>query len=321
MENKSHALAAGAFVVMVAALLVALAAWLSRDTGLHRVFEIASREGVTGLQEQAPVRYKGVTVGRVQSIVLDSQNRGQVLVRLSLDGNAPITATTFATLGFQGVTGLAFVQLDDDGKGGPELDTRDDQPTRIPLRASLLSRLSDQGAGILGQVAEGAEKANRLLDASNQKALMEAVQNIGQAASSIDLLARQWERAQMPVLTQQAVTTLAAIETTMGKLDRSADAVSDSADSLRTVSTRLGEPGGSLDQIGRAADTLNTTAQSLNASLLPRLNRATDDTARTVRRAGRVADQLQDNPQSLILGKGLSPPGPGEPGFAAPASR
>ena len=62
MENKSHALAAGAFVVLVAALLVALAAWLSRDSGRHRIFEIASREGVTGLQEQAPVRYKGLAV-------------------------------------------------------------------------------------------------------------------------------------------------------------------------------------------------------------------------------------------------------------------
>ena len=32
MENKAHALAAGAFVLVVAALLVALAVWLTRDT-------------------------------------------------------------------------------------------------------------------------------------------------------------------------------------------------------------------------------------------------------------------------------------------------
>ena len=49
MENKAHALAAGIFVVAVAALLVALAAWLARDTGERDVYEISTRETVTGL--------------------------------------------------------------------------------------------------------------------------------------------------------------------------------------------------------------------------------------------------------------------------------
>jgi phospholipid/cholesterol/gamma-HCH transport system substrate-binding protein len=31
MENKSHALAAGAFVLLVTALLLALTVWLTRD--------------------------------------------------------------------------------------------------------------------------------------------------------------------------------------------------------------------------------------------------------------------------------------------------
>ena len=33
MENKAHAMAAGIFVVAVTVLLIALAAWLTRDTG------------------------------------------------------------------------------------------------------------------------------------------------------------------------------------------------------------------------------------------------------------------------------------------------
>ena len=319
MENKSHALAAGAFVVLVAALLVALAAWLSRDSGRHRIFEIASREGVTGLQEQAPVRYKGVKVGRVLSIELDGESRGQILLRLAVNSDAPITTTTYATLGLQGVTGLAFVQLDDDGKGSAELDTHDDQPSRIPLRANLLSRLSDQGAGLLGQIAEGAEKANQLLEPRNQKALMEAVQNIGKAAQSVDSLARQWQDARLGALGQQAGNTLVALQATLAKVDKSADAVGDSADAFALATNRMTAPGGTLDQLGRAADTLSASGQNLNTGLLPRLNRATDDAAHTVRRAGQVAERIQSNPQSLILGDGVTAPGPGEPGFTPPS--
>jgi len=44
----------------------------------------------------------------------------------------------------------------------------------------------------------------------------------------------------------------------------------------------------------------------------------TDDTARTVRQLGRVADILADSPQSLLFGTGAVAPGPGEPGFVAP---
>ena len=75
MENKSHAFAAGAFVLVLLALMTALAVWLTRDTTEQRVFEISSPEGVTGLQPQAAVRYKGVLVGRVTDIALDTVQR------------------------------------------------------------------------------------------------------------------------------------------------------------------------------------------------------------------------------------------------------
>ena len=60
MENKAHALAAGVFVAAVAALLLGLAAWLARDTAQYQAYEISTRVSITGLQEQAPVRYRGV---------------------------------------------------------------------------------------------------------------------------------------------------------------------------------------------------------------------------------------------------------------------
>jgi phospholipid/cholesterol/gamma-HCH transport system substrate-binding protein len=321
MENKSHALAAGAFVLMVVALLVALAAWLTRDTGEHRPFEISSREGVTGLQPQAPVRYKGVTVGRVQSIALDPQTVGNVLIRIAVDGTAPISPTTFATLGFQGVTGLAFIQLDDDGPASAALASSDDQPGRIPMRASLISRLSDLGGGLLTQLDETAQRVNQLLAAPNQKKLMDAVGNLGQAAANIGQFAQQANQAHLPALVQEAGTTLKSLHSTSDRLGQSADTISASADAFKGVSQRMSEPGGTLDRIAEGSNTLITTGQSLNATLLPRLNHTVDDTARTVRHMGRAVESVSDNPQALLLGNGAAPPGPGEPGFVVPPPR
>ncbi len=316
MENKSHAFAAGAFVLVVAALLAALAAWLTRDTSEQRVFEISSPEGVTGLQPQAGVRFKGVLVGRVTDIALDTVQRGNVLLRIAVNEQAPITQSTFATLGFQGVTGLAFVQLDDKGEQPAALVATGSTPPRIPMRPSMVSRFTEQGGNLLTQMEQASGRVNTLLDLENQKALMGAIQQMGQAAANVSTLARRADQ----VLGAQADATLKSMQATSERLGASADSVRTSAAEFQRMSRRMNEPGGTLDKIAQSTESLAHTSRQVNAQLLPRLNRATDDTARTLRQVGRAADAVGDNPQSLLWGKGQATPGPGERGFVAPAT-
>jgi phospholipid/cholesterol/gamma-HCH transport system substrate-binding protein len=314
MENKSHALAAGAFLLGVVALLIGLAVWLTRDNTEHRVFEISSREGVTGLQPQAGVRFKGVSVGRVTAIELDRQTAGNVLVRIALNESVPITQSTFATLGFQGVTGLAFIQLDDSGESTQALATNRDLVGRIPMRPGLMTRLSDQGASLLLQLEQASQRINVLLAPDNQKALMGAIGNLGQAAAHIGQL-------QLPQLVQDASASIKSIQATTDRLGDSADTVKASAQEFNRMSARMNAPGGTLDKIAEGTDALVATGQSLSTTLVPRLNRTVDDTARAVRQVGRAADAVTESPQSLLLGKGAAIPGPGESGFVAPAAR
>jgi len=266
------------------------------------------------------VRYKGVTVGRVQSIELDPETPGNVRVRIAVDGTAPITQSTFATLGFQGVTGLAFIQLDDTGESHEPLVGTGDKLARIPMRPGLMSRLTDQGVGLLTQLDSASQRVNQLMAEQNQKRLMDAIDNLGQAAANISQLTRHADQANWPALSQDAGATLKALRETSDRLGNSADAVRISADAFRVMNNRMSEPGGTLDKIAQGTDALLATGQSLNATLVPRLNRTVDDTARTVRHLGRAVDTVNDNPQSLLLGNGAAVPGPGEPGFAAPAA-
>jgi phospholipid/cholesterol/gamma-HCH transport system substrate-binding protein len=307
MENKSHAIAAGIFVVAVAALLIALAAWLARDTTEQRVFELSSREGVTGLQPQAGVRYKGVSVGRVTAIELDSKVPGNVLVRIAVNDAAPITTSTFATLGFQGVTGLAFIQLDDTGESTQAVTRTGDALPRIPLRASLVSRLTDQGAQLLGHLEQASQRMNALLAPENQKNLMGAISNMGQAAAHASQLAQRVEQANLPQLIQEGSVVLNKMKETSERLGASGDAVKKSSDEFRRMSTRMSEPGGTLDKIAQGANALVATGQSVNTILVPRLSR--------------TVDAVNENPQSLLLGKGAAQPGPGENGFVTPSPK
>lgn len=331
MENKSHAIAAGAFVLVLFAMAVGMAAWLTRDSSVSRVFELTSRESVTGLQPQAGVRYKGVAVGRVTAIELDKASPGQVLVRIAVSEQAPITQSTYASLGFQGVTGLAFVQLDDSGESPKPLATSREQVGRIPMRPGLMSRLSDQGASLLGEMEQVGQRVNGMLAADNQKRLMGAIDNLGRAADNISKLSQRADRIlsgppgteplNLPRMAEQVGATFKSMQVASERLGASADAVRTSADEFKRMSARLNAPGGTLDKIAQSTDALVHTGQALNATLVPRVNRTADDAARAARQVGRAVDAVNDNPQSLLLGRGAARPGPGENGFVAPAPR
>ncbi|WP_293660251.1 MlaD family protein [Rhodoferax sp. OV413] len=330
MENKSHAFAAGAFVLLLLALLTAMAVWLTRDTTEQRVFEISSPEGVAGLQPQAAVRYKGVLVGRVISVGLDPQEQGNVLLRIAVNEAAPVTRSTFAALSYQGVTGLAFVQLDDKEQGSPALESAGDALPRIPMRAGMVSRLSEQGGNLLTQLEQASVKMNSLLADDNQKQIMGAIGNLSQAAANLSSLSRRAEQAlgpanapdavNLPQLAAQTEATLKTMQATAERLSSSAQTVRDSAEEFRRTNRRIGEPGGTLDKISQSTDALAATSRQVQSQLLPRLNRTVEDAGRTVRQVGRSAESLGDQPQSVLWGRGTHAPGPGEPGFVTPAA-
>lgn len=335
MENKAHAFAAGLFVLVVTAMLVALAAWLTRDTGVRRIYEITSPEAVTGLQSQAAVRYRGVAVGKVVDIGFDPQTIGNIRVRIAVDDTAPITASTFATLGFQGVTGLAFVQLDDTGQSKVMLPTDSNAPARIPMRPSLLSKLSDQGVAILTQVEQTSLRVNQLLAPENQKQLMATIAGFGQSAASVQQLSERVqklsgtmegiltaqlgpERVSIPQFVQEAGGTMKSLGTTAASIDQTAAEFRKTALEITRLSERLNAPGGVVDRLAEGAGAMTAAGQAFSAATLPRLNRTSDDASRTARQVTRAVSALSDNPQALLFGNGSSAPGPGEPGFSFP---
>jgi phospholipid/cholesterol/gamma-HCH transport system substrate-binding protein len=314
MENKAHALAAGIFVLVVTALLVALAVWLTRDTGVSHVYELSTRDAVSGLQPQASVRYRGIAVGKVTDIGFDPLVPGNVRVRIAVDEGTPLTQSTFATLSYQGVTGLAFVQLDDKGTSRVMLPVNDAQPPRIPLQPSLLSKLTDQGEKILAQVEEATRRVNQLLGDDNQKRIGSAMDSIGQAAGGVDRLTTQLGAT----LTQRldpALAAVAPLATDAGRTLRSLQATSEE---IGGTARRLNAQDGPIDRLAEGSQALSHAADSFNAATLPRVNRVTEETSRAVRQLSRAANGINDNPQSLIFGNGAAPPGPGEPGFVAP---
>lgn len=304
MENKAHALIAGAFVVLVTALLALLAVWLTRDDTQRYLYEMSTDETISGLQPQAAVRFRGVPVGKVERIGFDEKIKGNVLIRVSIDRSAPVTKSTFASVASQGVTGVGFIQLDDDGSSAERLLPNDDDPPRIPLKPGGLSKLLKQSEAIFDQAEQATARLNQLLSEKNEKAVTAAVTQLSEAASSLNRLAKGLEPtvAGLPALSRDAGFALQSVKKV--------------ADEANTTARRLNEAGGPLDKLSDGGAALAAGVQTFSAATLPKLAEVADETARTMRQLRRTVSAVDDNPQSLIFGNGPPVPGPGEPGFS-----
>ncbi|MGH8847964.1 MAG: MlaD family protein [Polaromonas sp.] len=309
MENKAHAMAAGAFVLVVTALLALLAIWLTRDNTQRDLYDMSTGEIVSGLQPQAAVRFRGVPVGKVELIGFDAKVKGNVLIRVSIDRGAPVTKSTFATVASQGVTGLGFIQLDDDGASAERLVPNDDDPPRIPLKPGGLDKLLKQSEVIFNQVEQASTRLNKLLSDENQQALTAAVTQLGEAAGSINRVAKGLEPtvATLPTLSRDANATLRSVRA--------------ATDEVGTTARRLNEKGGPLDKLSEGSTALAAGVETFSAATLPKLDEVADQTARAMRQLRRTVSAVDDNPQSLIFGNGPLVPGPGEPGFSATGAK
>ncbi len=116
MDRDANYVAVGAFVLLVIAMAVSFVFWYTdqQDKRTYQRYEIYFPGSVSGLTAGSPVRYLGVDVGRVVRIMLDPQQRKTVQVLVDIDSTAPIDDRTRASLSLQGVTGLLFIDLEED---------------------------------------------------------------------------------------------------------------------------------------------------------------------------------------------------------------
>jgi phospholipid/cholesterol/gamma-HCH transport system substrate-binding protein len=116
MDRDANYVAVGAFMLLVVAMALSFVFWYSgqEEKRDYARYEIYFEGSVSGLSAGSPVRYLGVDVGKVARISLDPQHRQRVQVIADVDSTAPLDAGTQASLSLQGVTGLLYIDLEED---------------------------------------------------------------------------------------------------------------------------------------------------------------------------------------------------------------
>lgn len=180
METKANYILIGSFTVSVVALVFGFIYWLAR-------FEEAAGQGplvivfegaVTGLSEGGAVLFNGIKVGEVTTLAVDPDNPNRVRALVHVEKTTPVKRDTVARLEYQGLTGVAVVQLLGGSREAQTLSVSPEgEPPVIIAEKSQLQNLLDAVGDIAAKGSKLFERLDRVL-ATNEGAIDRSLSNI-----------------------------------------------------------------------------------------------------------------------------------------------
>ena len=317
MEIRASYLVVGAAVLALLAGLAAFSVWLVRadvDQNTAR-YEIAFEGSVSGLPPGGQVLYRGIPVGRVAEIRIDPDNVENVLVAVDIERNTPIKEDTVATLEFQGLTGIAYVQLRGGTQASARLDPDAEPSPRIASRRSALERVFDSTPELLAQAVALVGRLSLLLTDENLEAVAGILRNVETVTAT--LAARS----------DTIDTALAGAAEMTGAVRDTSTEVRSLASDLRQLTGRVdsqvagmsGDLVATLTELQGAAASLTGAAGQLE-QLLGQLEQPVDDFAATglyeftqlvgetrllVAALNRIAKEFERDPAGFLIGRSV----------------
>ncbi len=306
----------GLFVIIGMAVVIGMVLWL----GMSQFFETGRKytayfnESVQGLNKDSAVKYRGVDVGKVESISVAPDGR---LVQVVFFTYEPLKnpEEMVAQLKSIGITGIMFIELERVPRGkkasAPKLEFSPPY-TVIATRPSEIKKFFEDLYGILARLRQVdidgiSRKLENLLDTLSDIATNAEIEKtsheIRSAASSAARLfsSRKWEQLQKQML----------------RLSESLDAlVRKSDDTIETLDKAIMDKNRKIDQaiatfnesVKKAADAFHKTgilAQTATDRIIsydPELAKAIAELAEASQHLNSLLETLERNPSAMLYG-------------------
>lgn len=285
MAGKTSKFMVGLFVTMGAILAVVAIIFVGATKYFEKgnIYVTYFDESVQGLQKDSIVKYRGVEVGRVETIRVAPDNRlVAVVMKVNLKEDLP--RTILAQLKVAGITGLVFVELDRRKPDEPDQSPKIIFPSEYPVIPSRPSELQKILAGV-----------NVIVDKFNQIDTQGISDRLKSTAAEIEIFFRgkkmesilakiESTLANLQEITQKVDKTVAT-----GKLDEVLIEARDALKGTRTLMTMvqkeirdinlpevIGQTRGIVTEVKTTSENLRQASETLE-SFLGRINERPPD--------------------------------------------
>jgi phospholipid/cholesterol/gamma-HCH transport system substrate-binding protein len=307
MEPRVHYVIVGLFVLLLGTATVGFSLWLAfGDTAYEtQTYRIYMSESVAGLFVDAPVKYRGVQIGRVRELGIDPDNPDRVRVTVAIDAAVRIKEDTLATLAVQGVTGIASIDLSGGSRESPELKPPPGEPYPvIQSGQSLFTRVDAAVSELIGNLNMVAHDLHALLTPQTRERVTRTLANVDELTTTLaEQRAALGEGiAAFAEFSHNAADASAQLPELLTRVDTAVTSLQGLADdvTLATRDVRM--------QIDAGGDSLKT----LGGRTLPEVDSLLAEMRQLTASFQRLSDRLEEDPRAILYGPQLDPPGPGE---------
>ena len=299
MEREANYTAVGAFVLLIVTMAVLFVYWYagSNDARSYTRYEIYFEGSVSGLTRGSTVRYLGVEVGKVVAIRIDKRASDRVQVIADIDTQAPISKETLASLSFQGVTGLLYIDLLAKGDSKRRMDPvpSEQYPVIDSARSNFdlfLSSLPD----LVGRAADLVERASEVLSDENIAAVSRTMQSIEKSAATLPTTMRDVSTivAEFKATVADVRVAAASARTLM---DTSGPDLAAASERIRRISENLATTTANLDKL------MTAHREDLGMFLrdgLPEFERLVRDSRQAAQEFRELSRSLKADPSQLM---------------------
>jgi phospholipid/cholesterol/gamma-HCH transport system substrate-binding protein len=305
----------GAFVLALAATAIAAVLWLVSGGAWQQQVDLylaMSDESVAGLNVDAPVKFNGVDVGKVRDITLDPTNHERVRLTFAIRRGTPIKQDTVAVLKTQGLTGIAYVELDGGAIDSPPLRATPGEPHPvIRTEPSLGARLENVLASVLSKLDRTTSNIDAILSDQNRVAASAVLADVATLTRVLAARSRTIDKAiaDAGLTMDRSARVSAQLPPLMASIGRTAQ-------SLETMGQQAAAA--SLGA-GRVVEAVGADAQRLGAETVPEVQRLLGELNALSVSLRRLSEEAERHPAAVLSGRSPVRPGPGESSNGAPS--
>lgn len=306
MYERTNYLAVGIFVLLGALALFVVGIWVAEvgQTVPTTTYTVIFERDVNGLSEGGPVRYMGVDVGEVSAIRLSHAQGTAIEVEISIVSSTPVDSGTYASLAYQGITGVAFVNLAADPGEHERLPVPagQDYPI-IRTRDVGIAALLNSGPDVLARMNTILDSAGLLLGEENRSSATQILQNLDRITGA--LADEQDALSGMPARVNESLDKLVAT------LDLAAEITSDAGPDLLAALQNLRETtdnlAGSTERFEQWLVENDAAIDSFLSGGVGETAALMTDTRAALRELEKLGTKLRSDPSYIIYKPKLDP--------------
>ena len=320
MNNRVNYSLVGFLMLFGLALMLGFGYWLlkpSKDAEM-KTYAIYFEESVLGLNLDAPVKYRGISVGKVTGLSISSRNSEEVRVLVNILESTPIKSSTRAQLTSQGITGLSYINLSfgDDADAQPLKQLKGEDFPVIKTIPSLLIKIENTMGDIALRLSDTLENLNILLKKENQEEITLLLKNSTLFLSKLNQILDDETIKNVKQTMKNLESSSAQIDALMPRvaklIDNSVVWEDRIANSFASITQSYVGIRGAMDTINKAVKSGDFNFKEMTNELIPTMNNTLLEMQNLIIKVEETLQKHERSPADILFMQEQTKKGPGE---------